>query len=108
MQLILIERGLEAANLEVKKNKIDTISLYNGAYSTQTLYIRALAGDRNMQKRFSYMKQIYREILIKLAYGDAVSSPDWGTSLKEMPPALKNFWLSQIFKFYNEGIVEID
>ena len=106
MQHILIEQGLEIANLEMKKKKIDAISLYHGAYSTQTLYIRALAGDKNMQKRFSHMKQEYREILVKLAYGDAVPSPDWGTRLEEMPPVVKNFWIRQIVKFYNEGIVE--
>ena len=54
------------------------------------------------------MKQEYREILINLAYGDAVLSPDWGTRLEEMPPVVKNFWIRQIVKFYNEGIVEVD
>ena len=102
MQAILIEQGLAAADLEMKKNKVEIV----GLYSTQTLYLRAKLGDLRLRNRMKHMQQTYVTMLVRLAYGEPVENVFWGTKLEDMPPIVKEFWVKQIAKFYNEGIVE--
>ena len=52
------------------------------------------------------MQQTYVTMLVRLAYGEPGENVFWGTKLENMPPIVKEFWVKQIAKFYNEGIVE--
>ena len=103
MQTILIKHGLAAADLEMKKNKVEMV----GMYSTQTLYLRAKLGDSRLKNKMKPMQQTYVAVLVRLAYGEPVENVFWGTKLEDMPSIVKEFWVRQIVKFYDSGIVEI-
>lgn len=103
MQTILIKHGLAAADLEMQKNKVEMV----GMYSTQTLYLRAKLGDSRLKNKMKPMQQTYVAVLVRLAYGEPVENVFWGTKLEDMPSIVKEFWVRQIVKFYDSGIVEI-